>query len=321
MPVRVAANTAWPSLCTLLRSSKGYSSRTATISAAIMAGAEAAPERVKIALCQMNVTADKDENIQTAQRYVEDAAEQGANIVVLPEMWNCPYSNDSFPTYAEDIAGGASKSFKAISATAKAMEVMVIAGSIPERQEDKLFNTCCIFDTDGSLLGSYRKTHLFDIDIPGKITFKESDTLTPGSELGCLTTRYGTIGIGICYDLRFPELSMAYRKMGAQLLVFPGAFNMTTGPAHWQLLQQSRAVDNQLFVCSCSPARDLDAKYTAWGHSMAVGPFGEVLGQLADEPDILLQTLELSEIAERRQNMPLVKQRRADLYELASNEP
>lgn len=87
---------------------------------------------------------------------VQDAAERGANIVVLPEMWNCPYSNDSFPTYAEDISGGASKSFKAISATAKAMEVMVIAGSIPERQDDKLYNTCCVFDTDGSLLGSYR---------------------------------------------------------------------------------------------------------------------------------------------------------------------
>lgn len=286
-----------------------------------MAGAEPEPQQVTIALCQMKVTADKDENIQTAQRYVEDAAERGAHIVVLPEMWNCPYSNDSFPTYAEDIAGGSSKSFNAISATAKAMEVMVIAGSIPERQGDQLFNTCCVFDTDGSLLGSYSKTHLFDIDIPGKITFKESDTLTPGSELTCLSTRYGKIGLGICYDLRFPELSMAYRAKGAELLVFPGAFNMTTGPVHWQLLQQARAVDNQLFVCSCSPARDLDAKYTAWGHSMVVGPFGEVLGQLADEQDTLIQTVDLSEIAERRQNMPLAKQRRADLYGVHKNEP
>ena len=91
-----------------------------------------------------------------------------------------------------------------------------------------------------------------------------------------MNTKYGTIGVGICYDLRFPELCMAYRQRGASLVVFPGAFNMTTGPVHWQLLQQARAVDNQLFIASCSPARNLDSSYTAWGHSMIVDPFGEV---------------------------------------------
>jgi omega-amidase len=121
-----------------------------------------------------------------------------------------------------------------------------------------------------------RKTHLFDIEIPGKIKFKESDTLTAGDSLSCVDTKYGKIGVGICYDLRFPELCMAYRQRGAKLVVFPGAFNMTTGPVHWQLLQQARAVDNQLFIASCSPARNLEASYTAWGHSMVVDPFGEV---------------------------------------------
>lgn len=134
-----------------------------------------------------------------------------------------------------------------------------------------------VFPNEALWLYMCRKTHLFDIDIPGKITFKESDTLTAGESLTCVKTKYGTIGVGICYDLRFPELCMAYRQRGASLVVFPGAFNMTTGPVHWQLLQQARAVDNQLFVASCSPARNLDSSYTAWGHSMIVDPFGQVL--------------------------------------------
>ena len=161
-----------------------------------------------------------------------------------------------------------------------------------------------------------RKTHLFDINIPGKITFRESDTLTGGTALTTATTRYGTLGIGICYDLRFPELAAICQQRGAQLLVYPGAFNMTTGPLHWSLLQRARAVDNQLFVCTCSPARDEEFSYVAWGHSLVVGPFGEVLNELEHEEGVLYQELDFGEARTRRENMPLEQQRRADLYEV-----
>lgn len=161
-----------------------------------------------------------------------------------------------------------------------------------------------------------RKTHLFDINIPGKISFQESKTLTAGEALTCVRTRYGVLGVGICYDLRFPEMAMIYRERGAQLLVFPGAFNMTTGPVHWALLQQARALDNQLFVCSCSPARSEDGPYTAWGHSLCVGPFGEVRGELGHEEGVLYEEIDLSEMEGRREAMPLTQQKRSDLYKL-----
>jgi omega-amidase len=166
-----------------------------------------------------------------------------------------------------------------------------------------------------------RKTHLFDICIPGKISFQESKTLSAGQELTCITTRFGTLGVGICYDLRFPEMAMIYRQRGADILVYPGAFNMTTGPVHWRLLQQSRALDNQLYVISCSPARDPDFTYVAWGHSMVVGPFGEVLGELEQDEGILFQEVDLTQLKQRRENMPLEAQRRQDLYQLVDRKP
>lgn len=171
------------------------------------------------------------------------------------------------------------------------------------------------------IISSCRKTHLFDIDIPGKITFKESETLTAGSELTCLQTRFGRLGLGICYDLRFPEMAMIYRDRGADILVYPGAFNMATGPVHWRLLQQARALDNQLFVCSCAPARDEEFSYVAWGHSLVVGPFGEVLEELGHEEGVLFCEIDLEQIKQRRSGLPVGLQKRSDLYGLVDKCP
>ncbi|QDZ21091.1 omega-amidase [Chloropicon primus] len=277
-------------------------------------GVEAEP--FKLALCQLKVTEDKEGNIANAVEAVKEAASNGAAVVVLPEMWNCPYSNDSFPKYAEVLDSGDSPSTKALAELAKDLSIYIIGGSIPERLKDRLYNTCCVFSPEGEVVAKYRKCHLFDIDIPGKITFKESDTLTGGDALTVVDTRYGKFGIGICYDMRFPEMAMIYANRGVQMIVYPGAFNMVTGPVHWQLLQQARAVDNQLYVASCSPARDETASYTAWGHSQVIGPFAEVVASTEEKPGIVYADIDLKEVQERRQNMPLSKQRRADLYDL-----
>ncbi|KAH9560578.1 hypothetical protein CY35_06G112700 [Sphagnum magellanicum] len=230
--------------------------------------------KYKIAVCQVAVTSDKGSNIAHARSVIEAAAEKGAQLIVLPEMWNCPYSNDSFPIYAEDIDAGfeASPSSAMLSEVACQKKVTIVGGSIPERSNGHLYNTCCVFDKDGHLKAKHRKVHLFDIDIPGKITFKESDTLTPGDSLTIVDTDVGRIGVGICYDIRFPELAMLYAARGVHIICYPGAFNMTTGPLHWELLQRARAVDNQIYVATCSPARDTSAGYIAWGHSTVVGP-------------------------------------------------
>ncbi|KAF3784845.1 Omega-amidase, partial [Nymphaea thermarum] len=249
--------------------------------------------KFKIALCQLLVTADKEKNIAHARKAIEEAADKGAKLVVLPEIWNSPYSNDSFPVYAEEIdAGGdASPSSTMLSEVARSKQITIVGGSIPERFGDRLYNTCCIFGSDGKLKAKHRKIHLFDIDIPGKITFKESKTLTAGETPTIVDT-------------------------GAHLLCYPGAFNMTTGPLHWELLQRARAVDNQVFVATCSPARDAGAGYVAWGHSTLVGPFGEIIATTEHEEMTIVAEVDYSQIELRRMSLPLEKQRRGDLYQL-----
>lgn len=275
------------------------------------------PQKFKVALCQLSVTADKAANIEGARRAIEEASSRGAKLVVLPEMWNCPYSNDSFPAYAEDIDGGCSPSADMLSDAAKRCGVVIVGGSIPERTADgKLYNTCCVYDTRGRLLAKHTKVHLFDIDIPGKITFKESLTLTAGRGPTVVDTEVGRLGVGICYDIRFPELAMLYAARGVQLIVYPGAFNMTTGPVHWELLQKARAVDNQLYVLACSPARNPESSYQAWGHSTVVGPFAEVVATCDHEPTIVYADVDTAQLLERRANMPLTQQKRRDLYAL-----
>ena len=278
---------------------------------------------VKAALCQVSVSDDKAANIRRAGSLIAEAASRGAKLVVLPEIWNSPYSNDAFPKYAEDIdptlvesttSTSGAPSFEFMSRAAKDHGVVLVGGSIPTRKDDRLYNTCFVFDKMGELIGSYSKLHLFDIEIPNKITFRESDTLTGGEGLSVIDTDVGRIGLGICYDIRFPELAALYSARGVQIMVYPGAFNMTTGPLHWELLQRARAVDNQMFVLTCSPARDEQAGYVAWGHSTAVGPFAEVLGTTDEKESIVYADLDLGEVETRRMNMPLSRQRRADLY-------
>ncbi|GKV03666.1 hypothetical protein SLEP1_g15932 [Rubroshorea leprosula] len=274
--------------------------------------------KFKIGLCQLSVTPDKERNIAHARKAIEDAAGKGAQLVLLPEIWNSPYSNDSFPVYAEDIdaKGDASPSTAMLSEVSHRLKITIVGGSIPERCGDKLYNTCCVFGTDGKLKAKHRKIHLFDIDIPGKITFMESKTLTGGESPTIVDTDVGHIGIGICYDIRFQELAMIYAARGAHLLCYPGAFNMTTGPLHWELLQRARAADNQLYVATCSPARDAKAGYVAWGHSTLVGPFGEVLATTEHNEDIVIAEIDYSVLEQRRTSLPLTKQRRGDLYQL-----
>jgi len=274
--------------------------------------------KFKIALCQLSVTENKERNIAHARDAIEAAADNGAQLVVLPEIWNGPYSNASFPVYAEDIdaGGSASPSTSMLSEVARSKGITIVGGSISERSGDHLYNTCCIFGKDGELKAKHRKIHLFDIDIPGKISFMESKTLTAGNTPTIVDTDVGRIGIGICYDIRFQELAMLYAARGAHLICYPGAFNMTTGPLHWELLQRARAIDNQLYVATCSPARDINAGYVAWGHSTLVAPFGEIVATTEHEEATVIADIDYSRIEERRMNMPLEKQRHGDLYQL-----
>ena len=267
----------------------------------------------------MNVVDNKGENIRKAIQMIKESKKQGADLAVLPEMFNCPYENEKFIEYAEELNG--SQTLEKIANIAKEENIHVLAGSIPELEEDgegiqSIYNTAVLFDNKGKLLGKHRKMHLFDIDVKGKIYFKESDTLSAGNDFTVIETELTTIGIGICYDVRFVELSRIMALNGAQILIFPGAFNLTTGPAHWEILFRSRALDNQVYAIGVAPALDKDASYNSFGHSIAVNPWGEIIEELDYEEGLKIVEIDLDEIKRIREEIPILKNRRTDLYEI-----
>ena len=275
---------------------------------------------IKIALCQMNVVDNKDKNIEKAIQMIKESKKQGADLAVLPEMFNCPYENEKFIEYAEKLED--SQTLKEIAKIAKEENIHVLAGSVPELVKDdendieSIYNTAVFFDNNGKQLGKHRKMHLFDIDVKGKIYFKESDTLSAGNDFTIINTDLATIGIGICYDIRFVELSRIMTLEGAEILIFPGAFNLTTGPAHWELLFRSRALDNQVYAIGVAPALDEDASYNSYGHSIAVNPWGEVIEELDYSEELKIIEIDLDEIKRVREEIPVLKNRRTDLYEI-----
>ncbi|KAI8975162.1 carbon-nitrogen hydrolase [Mycotypha africana] len=268
----------------------------------------------KLALIQIGAGPDKSKNLAYARSKIVEAAKNGAQVIVLPECFNSPYGVKYFPQYAEPLKGGGSTAM--LSGVAKETSTYVIGGSIPEKEEStgKIYNTVTVFDPNGDMIATHRKTHLFDIDIVGKITFKESDSLTAGNSLTHVNTKYGKLGIGICYDMRFPEMAMIAARKGCLAMIYPGAFNMTTGPLHWELLQRARAVDNQMFVAACGPARDTDADYVAWGHSTVVNPSGEVIATTDEKESIVYADIDPELARTVRRYLPLYNQRRFDVY-------
>ncbi|KAK8139566.1 carbon-nitrogen hydrolase [Apiospora sp. TS-2023a] len=268
---------------------------------------------VKLACIQLASGPDKAANLSHARDKVLEAARDGAKIIVLPDP----------------------PSFHALSAMAAEANAYLIGGSIPEagpdsattsdadqegeeadgKKKKKYYNTSLTFGPDGGLLASHRKVHLFDIDIPGKITFRESDVLSPGNKVTLVDLPdYGRIAVAICYDIRFPELATVAARKGCFALVYPGAFNTTTGPLHWRLQGQARAMDNQIYVAMCSPARDETASYHAWGHSLIVDPMAQVLVEAEEGETTVCWELDNAKIEETRKNIPLVGQRRFDVY-------
>lgn len=277
---------------------------------------------VKLACIQLASGSDKAVNLRNAASQVAKAAASGSKIVVLPECFNSPYGCKFFPEYAETLlpsppSKDQAPSFHALSAMAAENKVYLVGGSIPEfnPKTEKHYNTSLTFGPDGKLLSTHRKVHLFDIDIPGGITFRESEVLSPGNKVSIIDLpEYGKIAVAICYDVRFPELATIAARKGAFALIYPGAFNLTTGPMHWRLLGQARAMDNQLYVALCSPARDMSADYHAWGHSLVVDPLAQVVVEAEEHETIVEWVLEGDKIATTRRNIPLTTQRRFDVY-------
>lgn len=271
--------------------------------------------KFKLALIQMKGAATNDENLKNAVQKINEAALQGSDIVVLPEMFSCPYKASNFPVYAQKDG---ESNWKLLSETAAKNKIYLVAGSMPERDSqngEKIYNTSYVFDREGKQIAKHRKMHLFDCDIPS-VNFHESDTLSAGNEVTVFDTEFGKIGLMICFDIRFPELARLMADHGAKMIIVPAAFNMTSGPSWWEIMFRTRAADNQLVMAGCSPARDEKASYVAWGHSLVADPFGKVLKQLDEKEGTLYQEIDLAEVDTLRQQYKILKSRRLDIYKL-----
>lgn len=268
----------------------------------------------KTAVCQMKVVSGKKNNLEAARSMIDRAAGQGAELVVLPEMFNCPYVAGLFPEYAENYPDG--ETYSMLSGAARANNIYLVGGSVPERDGEKVYNSSFVFGPGGELLGRHRKVHLFDVDLPGGVRVKESSTLGAGSEATVIKTGLGTLGVAICYDVRFPELIRLMVARGAEIIIIPAAFNMTTGPAHWEMVHRCRAVDNQVYLIAASPARDTGASYVAYGHSMIVDPWGNIVSLAGEGEEVITGMVEPDKIAKVRGELPLLRHRRTDLYRL-----
>ncbi|KRX20335.1 Omega-amidase NIT2 [Trichinella nelsoni] len=274
----------------------------------------------RLALIQNLVSADKNENLLRIGEKIAEAARNGAKLVVLPECFNSPFGNEYFPIYAESLQDG--PTVKQLSNFAKQNDIYIIGGSMPESGNGAtIYNCCPLFNRQGNLVGKYHKMHLFDVDIPNKLQFKESDVITPGKQPVIFRTEFCNIGIGICYDVRFFELAYMYNEEDCKLLVYPSAFSKTTGPLHWELLARSRAAESQCYVAMCSPARDETCTYPAWGYSVVTNPLGEIVCMANESEEIIYADLNLQLVDDVRTNMPLMKHRRYDIYRTTFSVP
>lgn len=269
---------------------------------------------MKIAQFQTHVYENKRENIDQMKRCLEKAAAEGADLAAFGEMFCCPYESANFPKYAEEKGGYLWTSFSRLAAE---YGIWISAGSIPERGEDGgVYNTAFVFDRNGEQAAAHRKMHLFDIDVTGGQSFRESDTLSAGRQVTVFDTEFGKIGLCICFDIRFPELVRLMVLQGAETILVPAAFNRTTGPAHWDILFRCRAVDNQCYMIGTSPAADENAGYIAWGHSLVVSPWGDTLSEMDDIPGLRVTSIDREEVRRVRRELPLLSARRTDLYEV-----
>lgn len=244
-----------------------YSGSTRMTTMASASAAAPPSGSVRVAVIQMLVESDKAKNLARCQELLDRAAATGAKLVVLPEVWNSEYAVSAFRGNAEPIEDGPST--RMLRAFAAKRKIWIVGGSIPELGPDgRIYNSSPIIDTNGRLAGVARKVHLFDIDVPGKIRFFESETLSAGREATVVDLPEipgHKLGVGICYDSRFAPLAITMRGKGATILAYPGAFNTVTGPPHYQLLARARALDSQSFVIFASPARNPAASYQAYG--------------------------------------------------------
>ena len=271
------------------------------------------PDRIRVACVQLTSRQDKAANLARAEALVARAASTGADIVVLPEKWNLIGSADDYRAAAETLEDG--ESVEAMSRWAGTLGVTLVGGSITERRagREKLSNTCCVFDPQGELVAVYRKIHLFDVEVGGHV-YRESEAEEPGTEPVVAHSEDWSVGLTVCYDVRFPELYRILALEGAELATVPAHFTTPTGRDHWHVLLRARAIENQHYVAAAGQVGETLPGKPAYGRSLIVDPWGTVLAQAPDEETVIVAELDRARLRDIRAKLPSLANRQANAY-------
>jgi omega-amidase len=263
---------------------------------------------LRVALCQIRPSRDVSATIEHAFAMIEQAAIQGADLAVLPEIFYHPYELLEIKRI-----GDMSRLLERFSLEARRHEIFICTGSMAIKGPDGLTNTAHLINPDGAIELTYSKSHLFEMTLKN-VRIQESLIFSEGDRFPVVRTGLATIGMLICYDIRFPEAARKLALQRAELFIVPANFNQVTGPAHWHVMHRARAVENQVFLVTVSQALNPDAKYKAYGHSMAVSPWGDIIAEAGEDECIIYADLDPRVLEETRKRLPLLKHRRADLF-------
>ncbi|HET8625897.1 MAG TPA: carbon-nitrogen hydrolase family protein [Thermomicrobiales bacterium] len=271
---------------------------------------------MRIAVLQVNSQADKAHNIAVALDLVGRAAGVGADLAVLPEYVDFLGPDEQARAAAEPIPGPTSAAF---AAAAREHGIWLLAGSIREAGDDpgRSYNTSLLFDRAGAQVARYRKIHLYDVELAGNVSARESATIAPGCEIVTAEVEGHPVGLSICYDLRFPELYRAQALRGAEILFVPAAFTLFTGKDHWEVLLRARAIENQCFVVAAGQTGKHEPHAACYGRSMIIDPWGTVLATAPDGVGMALADLDFAHLRRIRAELPSLANRRPEAYPAA----
>ena len=268
----------------------------------------------KIAAIQTTSGCDVDCNLVMVDGYVDAAASGGAEVVFLPECFALMASSSArLRAAAEEFGGGVIQDF--MRDLARRFKVWIVAGSLPLVSEDsaRVFNSLLVYDALGNCVARYDKIHLFDVELADE-AHRESDYTAPGSRCVVAQTPAGTVGLSVCYDLRFPEIYRRLVAAGAECLVVPSAFTVPTGAAHWLPLLRARAIENSCYVIAPAQVGAHQNGRVTYGHSTVIDPWGEVIALRETEPGVLFAEVDSGKLAKVRKQLPSHKHRRDDLF-------
>jgi predicted amidohydrolase len=263
-------------------------------------------DRFVAAVVQLASADDREANLARAESLIRAAAAEGARLIALPEVaaWRGPTAAE--PAAVEPIPGPSTRRLAALAAS---LRVHLCPGSLLEDSGDpaRPYNTTCLIGPDGTILARYRKIHLFDVDLPGRVVVRESAQRTPGDGVVVVPTPLGAVGLSICYDLRFPELYRRAVEAGAEILLVPSAFTAPTGAAHWEVLCRARAIESQCWVLAPNQTGRSPHGFDDWGHSMIVDPWGAVVAMVERGEGIGLAEIDRARLAQVRRELPALR--------------